>query len=110
MHRPTRSLAAVLALVAVTACAPSGDDVTGSAPDRPTTSEGVEAGAETTATTSGSADTTSSSSPTTVATDESMPDPDRPMAPDVSLELADGSTFVLSEEARPVFLVFWAEW
>jgi hypothetical protein len=31
-------------------------------------------------------------------------------APDFSLELGDGSTFTLSEEARPVFMVFWAEW
>lgn len=32
------------------------------------------------------------------------------VAPDFSLPLGDGGTFVLSEEARPVFLVFWAEW
>lgn len=32
------------------------------------------------------------------------------VAPDFSLALGDGSTFTLSEEARPVFLVFWAEW
>lgn len=35
---------------------------------------------------------------------------DRPVAPDFTLELGDGGTFVLSEEARPVYLVFWAEW
>jgi hypothetical protein len=32
------------------------------------------------------------------------------VAPDFSLALGDGSTFTLSEEARPVFMVFWAEW
>lgn len=31
-------------------------------------------------------------------------------APDFALELGGGGTFVLSEEARPVFMVFWAEW
>ena len=38
------------------------------------------------------------------------PDPSREIAPDFTLELSGGSTFVLSEEARPVFMVFWAEW
>lgn len=38
------------------------------------------------------------------------PDPNREIAPDFSLQLGDGSTFVLSEETRPVFMVFWAEW
>lgn len=31
-------------------------------------------------------------------------------APDFTLQLGDGGQFVLSEETRPVFLVFWAEW
>lgn len=31
-------------------------------------------------------------------------------APDFSLELGEGGTFTLSEETRPVFMVFWAEW
>lgn len=31
-------------------------------------------------------------------------------APDFSLELGEGGTFTLSEESRPVFMVFWAEW
>lgn len=43
----------------------------------------------------------STSPPTTEAADT---------APDFTLELGNGGTFVLSEEARPVFLVFWAEW
>lgn len=34
----------------------------------------------------------------------------RNAAPDFALGLGDGGTFVLSEEARPVYLVFWAEW
>lgn len=35
---------------------------------------------------------------------------DGPAAPDFSLAVDDGSTFVLSQEAKPVYLVFWAEW
>ena len=46
----------------------------------------------------------------TPATERPAPDPSREIAPDFSLPLGDGSTFVLSEEARPVFMVFWAEW
>lgn len=33
-----------------------------------------------------------------------------PEAPGFTLELADGSEFVLSAEDRVTFLVFWAEW
>ena len=48
--------------------------------------------------------------PTEPATERPAPDPDRELAPDFSLLLGNGSTFVLSEETRPVFMVFWAEW
>ncbi|MFQ5555488.1 MAG: hypothetical protein ACE5GC_08995 [Acidimicrobiia bacterium] len=33
-----------------------------------------------------------------------------PAAPDFLMELADGSTFVLSRQDKPVYMVFWAEW
>lgn len=36
--------------------------------------------------------------------------PGRAAAPDFSLHLGDGSTFTLSEGAKPVYMVFWAEW
>ena len=35
---------------------------------------------------------------------------DGPPAPDFELALADGSTFRLSDEHKPVYVVFWAEW
>lgn len=38
------------------------------------------------------------------------PTPDGPAAPDFTLALGDGGTYTLSEGAKPVYLVFWAEW
>lgn len=63
--------------------------------------------------------------PTTTVSDDGTPDPeptsttvpgptttlsDRPLAPDFTLELADGGEYTLSAGAKPVYLVFWAEW
>lgn len=58
------------------------------------------------------ADGTGDSEPVTAepVSDRPPPDPDRAIAPDFSLELADGTTYALAEEVRPVFMVFWAEW
>ena len=58
-------------------------------------------------------ETTSSS--TTVAPTTTIPETTttisgRPIAPDFTLELGDGGSYTLSEGARPVYLVFWAEW
>jgi hypothetical protein len=36
--------------------------------------------------------------------------PDAPPAPDFTMALADGDTFTLSEQAMPVYMIFWAEW
>ncbi len=41
---------------------------------------------------------------------ETVAPPAGPPAPDFTLALGDGRSFTLSEEARPVYLVFWAEW
>lgn len=35
---------------------------------------------------------------------------DGPPAPDFELAVADGSVFKLSDEQKPVYIVFWAEW
>ncbi|HEX6947177.1 MAG TPA: TlpA disulfide reductase family protein [Acidimicrobiia bacterium] len=35
---------------------------------------------------------------------------DRELAPDFTLELADGDAFTLSKTDKPVYLIFWAEW
>lgn len=54
--------------------------------------------------TSGPTTPTTSSAPTT------LPEPNPDLAPDFTLVLSDGSAFTLSEAARPVYLLFWAEW
>ena len=46
---------------------------------------------------------------TAVASDPSL-QVDGPAAPDFTFALADGSSFSLSDEQKPVYLVFWAEW
>lgn len=51
---------------------------------------------------------TTNTQPETTETTETTSD--RPLAPDFTLELADGGTYTLSEGAKPVYLVFWAEW
>lgn len=62
------------------------------------------------ATTSSTAANGSASSSTSSTSSTSLPPLDGPAAPDFALELSDGSTFMLSEETRPVYLIFWAEW
>lgn len=47
---------------------------------------------------------TSSDGPTTTAAAEAA------AAPDFTLALADGGVFRLSDEQRPVYMIFWAEW
>ena len=45
-----------------------------------------------------------------VTTTASLTAPEGPPAPDFTLELGGGGTFVLSEQTTPVLIVFWAEW
>ena len=56
---------------------------------------------------------TSSASPAddTQTTGATSP-PSGPVAPDFTLALGEdgASTFTLSQEAKPVYMVFWAEW
>ena len=48
--------------------------------------------------------------PATTAPAATATDFDGAAAPDFRLALADGSDFVLSAEAKPVYMIFWAEW
>jgi len=36
--------------------------------------------------------------------------PSGPVAPDFTMALADGGTFTLSDQAMPVYMIFWADW
>lgn len=53
-------------------------------------------------------------SPTTTTATPPVPSEpvivDGPPAPDFALALDDGRGFILSEEQKPVYMVFWAEW
>lgn len=92
MHRVQRHILPITVVAVVLAACTSGSG-------EPTTTS-VEA--ETTI--SVPATTTSASSATTTS------QPGRPLAPDFTLELADGGVYSLSEGENPVYLVFWAEW
>ncbi|HSM01028.1 MAG TPA: hypothetical protein VK960_01110 [Acidimicrobiia bacterium] len=48
------------------------------------------------------------STPAETSTTRTPPDGDP--APDFTLALGDGGTFTLSEEQKPVYMIFWAEW
>ncbi len=56
--------------------------------------------------------TSSVSSAADVQTSEGTSPPTGPVAPDFTLALGEdgASTFTLSQEAQPVYMVFWAEW
>jgi ABC-type glycerol-3-phosphate transport system substrate-binding protein len=36
--------------------------------------------------------------------------PEGPAAPDFTMALANGDSFTLSEQAMPVYMIFWADW
>lgn len=48
--------------------------------------------------------------PETTTTTTPAPEPVGPPAPDFTLELGSGGTFVLSQQTTPVVIFFWAEW
>jgi hypothetical protein len=54
--------------------------------------------------------TPSAVTPTTVLPEVATTLSGRPLAPDFTLALGDGGSYTLSEGAKPVYLVFWAEW
>ncbi len=63
----------------------------------PSITEGSSGGQDTATSTAGETSTTS-------------PQVEGPAAPDFTFALFDGSSFSLSDEQKPVYLVFWAEW
>ena len=111
MRRPT-----LFALVLLAACggAPAAITVPTAAPATTAAEVTTTAPATTTAPTSGTATTVALAATTTVApaatTTVPRVRPEGRDAPDFTLALGEGGTLTLSEEHRPVFLLFWAEW
>lgn len=111
--RSPRIVPLLIGFALVVAACGGGAADTATSVERPSASGGSNA-----ATTSAVPSTEPGTPPATEQTGETTqpaaerpaPDPNREIAPDFDLLLSDGSTFVLSEETRPVFMVFWAEW
>ena len=93
----------IVLLALLTACAgtgaattttesPGGDSVGTVSPDTDTTVTG------------GTSDSTAGSEGTTTT------DSGRERAPDFTLQLGEGGSYTLSEGAKPVYMIFWAEW
>lgn len=101
--RRLAALAPVVALL-VAACG-SGDPGAGSPSTTTTTIP-----AEPATTVSPSPDSTAAADTTTTTAASTPTTSDRPLAPDFTLALGDGGSFTLSEEQKPVYMVFWAEW
>lgn len=96
-----RRIALLLAIGMVAASCATAELAPAEPSTAPPSSTSATQASSTTGATQGSAETT----PNIPA-----PDPNRPLAPDFELALGSGGTYVLSEDTRPVYLVFWAEW
>lgn len=108
----TTSKTLVVAFAIAMAACGTGDAAVDTTSQAAETVAPTETTAGTSETTAGQATTTEGSdaeaAPTTEAAQSSGVE--GPVAPDFEFLLDDGSTFVLSEEAMPVYMVFWAEW
>lgn len=82
----------------------------GTAGTEPTSAE-TTVGVVTTTTTPGPTTTVTPGTTTPgAATTTSRLPPDGQAAPDFALALGEGGEFTLSDEQKPVYMVFWAEW
>ena len=93
-------LLAVFALT-VAACQTGADSATSTSESQSPSTTG-----ESTTTLGGDGETTTTTGGEETTTTASG----RDVAPDFTLQLGDGGTYTLSEGAKPVYLVFWAEW
>jgi hypothetical protein len=106
IQRSALAAAFVLALAACSVDGGTPDNATTAAVATDSTTTTLESSSTTE--TAGGGDGTSTS--TTPAASDPPPQIEGPAAPDFTFALADGSTFSLSDEQKPVYLVFWAEW
>lgn len=95
------------ALAVVAASCSNGTDATSPSEEAPSTTAVAqsEPGVSTTATT-----VPDSTLPESEAPQDTTAPVSGPPAPDFTITLDDGTEFTLSEEQKPVYLVFWAEW
>jgi hypothetical protein len=99
---------------------PNGDGAAGVEIDSASVSDGGAAadpgsGGESASPTDASSDPSDGMADGTADAEGVASSPDAPMiegepAPDFTLALADGTSYTLSEGAKPVYMVFWAEW
>ena len=109
-----RVLALAIALAVIGSACTSGpaSNPTSSAVAAPSTTAAIATSA-TSPTTPTSSVATSEPTPTTIAattTTAARLRPDGEDAPDFTLALGQGGEFTLSEESKPVYMIFWAEW
>lgn len=104
-----RSALTVAILLSLAACAGDAGTQEPTDANSPATSEATstsQASSDSTASGGGGESTTS----TQAEVSDSPPQVEGPAAPDFTFALSDGSSFSLSDEQKPVYLVFWAEW
>lgn len=99
-------IALVVTALVLAACAGGTATTTSDVPTTATTMTSSEAPTTVPATDSTGTTTQGETPPST----RPAPNPDRPLAPDFSLTLSDGTVYDYASEVRPVFMVFWAEW
>lgn len=100
---------AVVALI-VAACGGNAEPASTAAPTPSETIGGASQDSVATTSTAATAEPPTETTASSESTEASGPSFDGPLAPDFELALNDGSTFRLSDEAKPIYMVFWAEW
>ena len=104
-----RSALTAAIVLSLAACAADGGTQEPTGADSPATSEATstsQASSDSIASGGGEEGTTS----TEAEVSDSPLQVEGPAAPDFTFALSDGSSFSLSDEQKPVYLVFWAEW
>ncbi|MEX1207352.1 MAG: hypothetical protein WD652_05685 [Acidimicrobiia bacterium] len=91
-----------VALVSAACATPTGTE--------PTAAETTAAGGVTTTEAPSTTATTPGTTVPGAVTTTSRVAPDGEAAPDFTLALGEGGEFTLSDEQKPVYMVFWAEW
>ncbi len=109
MNTHVRSVAVAGALAMILAACGGGEAAV--APDESSASSVAPGAAPTSTPSTGAGSETPAESPEAPSDGgQSAADPNAVIAPDFTLALGEGGEFALSEEALPVYMVFWAEW